>query len=68
MTETLPRYDLTLMNPPVVELVDEDCDGIGVKHFQNASPNDLDEYPFEVVAAERCDQCWMYRCACGVER
>ena len=35
-----------------------------VKHFQDAMPNDLDEYPFEAVAAERCDACGMYRCAC----
>ena len=36
-----------------------------VQHFQNAMPHDLDEYPFEVTAVERCDNgCGMYRCQC----
>lgn len=94
MTQAFRDHDVALMNPPIVELIDEDCDGLEgdsdkhvlnehvysvsgdllcsgcmrellVRHFQNAMPHDLGEYPFEVVAAERCDQCGMYRCDCG---
>lgn len=98
---------LSYYDPPFVELVDEECDGLQgdtekhvldehvyrfppvitiingtrdqflcsgcmrevlLRYYRDATPSCLDEYPFDVQAAERCDQCHLYRCRCPEER
>lgn len=39
-----------------------------VSYYQNAFPTCLDEAPDDVVRAERCSDCGMYRCGCPDER